>query len=365
MTVRWPSSLLLAFFLGWGITCSAQEPREQRDDTALVRPLAKSPFGHPPFEDRFAVRSPDQTIVFLGGTSTVDRQTHGYLETLLSLSYADRSLRFRNLGWEADTVFRQQRPRFFYTTERFERGVKDQRPLVPADIVFLEFGQIESLDGLQRLDEFQAAYARIIEEVKARTAQVVIVSPAPFLPIGPAAQMAVRRNQVLAAYAQRIRQLAERFDCLLVDQFSEFVSVDATDAQKLSSTGIRWTSYGQWMSALYITRQLSATSRLATGFDVVQQRFDNELAEVIRREVLAKNRLWFQQFRPTNWAFLYGNRQDTESSWDIGKKNRWFPGEVEQLPEMIERAELRIRSLVVGDNSVEAEQAGFRLARHN
>jgi len=343
------------------LPCHAQEPKDLSDDTALVRPLDRSQLDHPPFDGKFVLRSSDQTIVFLGGTSMADRQAHGYLETILALAYSDTSVRFRNLGWEADTVYRQQRPRFFYASERFERGIQDQRDLVPADIVFVEFGQMESLEGLGRLDDFEAAYARILEEVHKRTAQVVILSPAPFLPVGPAAELAERRNEILRHYVERIRTLAIRFDCLLVNQFNEFASTGAEKVPALSTNGIRWTSYGHWRSALHIADQLGATARLPTGFDDAQQRFETDLAETIRREILAKNRFWFQYFRPTNWAFLYGNRQDSESSWDPEKKERWFPEEVQQLPELVHHAELRIRSLVSGDNSIESEQALFRL----
>ena len=96
---------LLWFLISFcGGLSQAQEPRNQDDRLGLLRPLTESAQNHPPFTDSFVVRSKGQMVGFLGGTSMADRQTHGYLETLLSRAYGDKLLRFRNLSWEADTV---------------------------------------------------------------------------------------------------------------------------------------------------------------------------------------------------------------------------------------------------------------------
>ena len=53
-------------------------------------------------------------IVILGGTNAHEMQRHGYLETLLVAGAPDRAARVRNLAWQADTVYRQQRPRAWH-----------------------------------------------------------------------------------------------------------------------------------------------------------------------------------------------------------------------------------------------------------
>ncbi|MCH2401044.1 MAG: hypothetical protein MK364_18145, partial [Pirellulales bacterium] len=122
------------------------------------------------------------------------------------------------------------------------------------------------------------------------------------------------------------------------------------------------TDYGHWQSANLIIKQLGIAVPPASEFDEAKQRFADQQTEAIRYEIVKKNRYWFRYFRPTNWAFLYGNRQHTESSWDPKKENRWFPEEVDQLLKMVERAEVTIHSHVLGDNSAAAELAGFHIA---
>ena len=354
--------LLWFWFAFCGGLSQAQEPRNQDDRLGLLRPLTESARNHPSFKDRFVVRSKGQVVGFLGGTSMADRQTHGYLETLLARAYGDRLLRFRNLSWDADTVYLQQRPRFFYLEEKFELGVQDQRPRVTADIVFVEFGQMESLDGRDRIADFKQTYDRLLAALKLRTQQIVLLSPLPFYRSGPAGNLAQRRNRLLQDYVESIRALADRHNCLFVDQFTEFADLSEKESERSSSNGIRLTDYGHWENAHLIMRQLGIAVPPASEFDESNQRFADQHTEAIRNEIIKKNRYWFRYFRPTNWAFLYGNRQHTESSWDVKKENRWFPEEVGQLLKMVERAEITIHSHVLGDNSVAAELAGFRLA---
>ena len=354
--------LLLLLISSCGGLSQAQEPRNQDDRLGLLRPLTESAHNHPPFTDNFAVRSNGQLVGFIGGTSMAERQTHGYLETLLSRAYGDKLLRFRNLSWEADTVYLQQRPRFFYLEEKFELGVPDQRPRLTADIVFVEFGQMESLEGIDRITDFNQTYDLVLAALKRRTRQIVLLSPLPFYQSGPAANLAERRNQVLADYVESARALAHKHNCLFVDQFTEFAALSRKEAERSSSNGIRLTDYGHRQSAKLIIKQLGIALPPASEFDEAKQRFADQQTETIRNEIVIKNRYWFRYFRPTNWAFLYGNRQHTESSWDPKKENRWFPKEVDQLLKMVERAEMRIHLHVLGDNSVAAELAGFRIA---
>ncbi len=56
--------------------------------------------------------------------------------------------------------------------------------------------------------------------------------------------------------------------------------------------------------------------------------------------------LWRRHWRPTNWAFLYGNRQTQPSSKDHRPgKPRWFPIEVDAIIPRIEAAQARIFEL--------------------
>ena len=68
-----------------------------------------------------------------------------------------------------------------------------------------------------------------------------------------------------------------------------------------------------------------------------------EAAEELRQAIKQKNDLWFRYWRPTNWAFLYGNRQQTASSRDhTNPARRWFPEELQTALPRIEQAEQAI-----------------------
>ncbi len=49
--------------------------------------------------------SKDDVVAFLGGTDMVRAQQSGHLEALLTWSHAKAPPRFRDMAWEADTVF--------------------------------------------------------------------------------------------------------------------------------------------------------------------------------------------------------------------------------------------------------------------
>ena len=59
--------------------------------------------------------------------------------------------------------------------------------------------------------------------------------------------------------------------------------------------------------------------------------------------ILANGKIWQLYRRPTNWAFLYGDRQHVPSSKDHREgEPRWFPREVDAILPMIENAEAKI-----------------------
>jgi hypothetical protein len=68
--------------------------------------------------------------------------------------------------------------------------------------------------------------------------------------------------------------------------------------------------------------------------------------EALRQAVVEKNRLWFDYWRPMNWAFLGGNRTEQPSSRDPNNLEiRIFPAEMEKFVPLIERAEARVDEL--------------------
>ncbi|HTH47328.1 MAG TPA: GDSL-type esterase/lipase family protein [Candidatus Limnocylindria bacterium] len=272
----------------------------------------------------------NDVIAFLGGANVVAGQESGQLETLLTLAHPDHRLRFRSLAWEGDTVFAQPR-------ELNYPSLTNQLAQIGATVIFLQFGQTEALGGEAKRAAFSQAYDRLLSECSHQAARLVVVVPPPFEATGdPLLPDLTRHNEDLAAYAASIRALASKHGATVVDL------VGPGGPGRLTRDGWHLTAGGQERVATAMARQLgvdTAKARNGPGF------------EQVRRVVAAKNRLWFQAARPTNWAFLGGDRTEQPSSHDHrDPKVRWFPAEMEQFGPLIATAESEIHDLALKAN---------------
>ncbi|MDG2124702.1 MAG: DUF1080 domain-containing protein, partial [Verrucomicrobiales bacterium] len=137
-------------------------------------PAASAPAaGTHKFTDGFALEEGD-VVAFLGGSLMVKQIESGAIETYLTHASGKRSVYYRDMSWQADTVYRQQRPRNFGThAEMFDR--------IGATVVVAAFGQMEAMDGVGRLPEFVSAYEKLLDEqVRRRTEKIVLITPFPF-----------------------------------------------------------------------------------------------------------------------------------------------------------------------------------------
>jgi hypothetical protein len=231
----------------------------------------------------------DDVVAFIGGESVVEAAENGFLESILAAKFAGQHIRFRNLGWEGDTVFVQPRDLNF-------PGTLEQLKRIKATVVFAEFGRAEVLADV-KVDAFISAYEKLCDELTKQTPRIVLVTPAPFeKPARAIIPDLSARNEELARFAQATRELAKRrgYSCVSLD---------------------------------------------------VKQPMSPEM-ESLRQAVIAKNRLWFDYWRPMNWAFLGGDRTFTASSRDPNDANiRVFPRELEKFVPLIEKADAKIDEL--------------------
>ncbi len=277
----------------------------------------------PRFAEKFALEEND-VVAFLGGSSMVKQMESGWLESFLTHSAGGRPVSFRDLSWQADTVYHRQRPRNFGTQlSMLER--------VGATVVVAAFGQMEAMDGEGRLAEFISAYeAMLDEDVTPRTEKIVLVTPFPFAKAdNPHLPDLTTHNQALAAYATAIVELADRRGWLTID-------LSRLDTRELTEDGLQLTPEGQQRWAVAATRQL-----LGEPAAVLPPNWD-----AVHREIQRKNVLWRRHWRPTNWAFLYGNRQTQPSSHDHRPGHpRWFPLEIDAILPLINKVEAEILAL--------------------
>jgi len=268
--------------------------------------------------------SDGDVVVFTGGSTMVKQMESGYLETLLTLAAGKQTVTFRDASWQADTVYIRQRPLNFGTHAAMLERVK-------ATIVVAAFGQMEAMDGLSRLPEFVAAYEQILDEIQTRTKRIVLITPWSFTRLRnwPHLPDLSKHNKAITAYADAIRQLAKRRGAICID-LSRF------DASGLTTDGLQLTAAGHKQWADEVARQLS-------GRTAARSRAGQE---PLRQQIQNKNQLWKRHWRPTNWAFVYGDRQTQPSSHDHRPNHpRWFPPELASILPLIEERETRIFAL--------------------
>ncbi len=293
-----------------------------------------------PFRDgRFVLESGD-VVAFLGGADMAAAQHTGHLEALLAVKYRGADARFRNFGWEGDTVFAQPRDAGFPPWQTHLQRAR-------ASVIVLQFGRSEAMGGREALPGFVAAYQKLLDECARQTPRLALVTPPPFEKGGGSLPDLSARNVDLAAHAAAIRDLARQRGLPLVDLFAE-LGGESHREPRLTDNGLQLTPRGHALVARAFARQL--------GFGDLANRagepsenggWSNASFERVRQAVVEKNRLWFNYWRPMNWAFLGGDRTNQPSSRDHRNPTvRWFPEEMEKFVPLIEAKEREIAARV-------------------
>jgi len=287
---------------------------------------------------RFVLKRGD-VVAFVGGADVETAQHTGHLEALLAARYRGLDVHFRNFGWEGDTVHAQPRDVGFPAFHEHLRRAG-------ASVVVLQFGRSEALSGRGGMAAFISDYGRLLDQCARQTPRLVLVTPPPFEQGGGLLPDLSLRNTDLAEYAEAVRTLARQRNLPLVDVFAALGGA-AHREPRLTEDGLQLTSRGQAWVARVCARQLGF-GELAdhAGEPDKNGAWSDTAFERLRQAVVAKNRLWFDYWRPQNWAFLGGDRTAQPSSRDHRNPSiRWFPAEMEKFVPLIEVKERDISEL--------------------
>jgi hypothetical protein len=278
----------------------------------------------------------NEVVAFIGGADVAAAQFSGQLEALLAVKYQGVGVRFRNFGWEGDTVFSQPRDVGF-------PPLKAHLKKAGATLLVFQLGRMESFGGAADLPRFVAAYERMLDECGSPTARSALVTPPPFEKARGHLPDLTPRNADLGAYAQAIREVAKRRELPLVDLFEELRTA-AYSEERLTSDGLQLTPRGEGLVARAFADQAGFGDLAKKAGDLNPDGdWSNPAFEKVRLAAIAKNRLWFEYWRPQNWAFLGGDRTEQPSSRDHRDRNiRWFPAEMEKFIALIEQAEAKM-----------------------
>lgn len=283
--------------------------------------------------DEFQLAKND-VVVFLGGTNMLHLQRAGYLEATLTQAFSEARPTFRDLSWEADTVFRQGtaierwRAKAHFDDDEGLGDLAAQLDRLGATVIIAQFGQLESLAGEVAVDDFRQAYSNLLDILQGESRRVVVLSPTPF---GKTSNVHLpeqsQRNAVLASYVKATQQLATKHEVRFVDLFASGSNGVTTE------DGMHIKQEAQSLIAAAIAEQIGIA--------------DIHAAEKLRLAIVEKHRLWYDYWRPANWKLLFGDdarRQFTRG--DVSFREEW-----KQLKPMIARAEERIWKLANGGDA--------------
>ena len=277
----------------------------------------------------------NDVIALLGGGNAEARMQGAHWETLLAATHPGHRLRLLHFAREGDTVFSQLRDVNYPSPLQQVADAK-------ATICILDFGQGEAYSGLGRLEAFAERLDQWIVDCQALGTRVILVTPVPVTSFsqGQATASVVRIDPPpVEAYAQRIREIAQRRNLPVIDVF------DAARSRKdLSIDGRRLSDSGMARVAALALRPWM-NGNIAPQTDAAG-RFTEPSWEALRQAFVERNTLWKGYTRPTNWAFLAGDRTEQLSSRDHrDPKIRWFPAEMEQFVPLLQAADRKTDTL--------------------
>lgn len=291
------------------------------------------------------LRSND-VIALVGGANIVSAQKYGYFETFLRVGMPQSNLRIRSLAHEGDTAYEQPRD---YNYPTLEKQLEEYH----ATVVLAEFGQMEVFDGTNRISQFTAACDKLLTRLAEGGRRVILISPFPFESHGIFGRVGhlpdlSDRNSELREYVSATKALANRRGIEFIDLFSDWLA--KKPSSELTIDGLHLNATGHCKYDLALARALGANMPSTdVGVDKVAGALSDADWEKIRRLVVEKNRIWFNYYRPMNWAFLNGDRTDQPSSHDpFNPRIRWFPDEMRKFEPLLDKAETEITTLVSG-----------------
>jgi hypothetical protein len=302
------------------------------DAAGSGKPVAKHP--ELPADGPRFVPQQDETIALIGGTEAVALAESGDLEARMMLQFPDTRFHFRNLAWEGDTVLRQDRPMNFGDLDQQLRRVN-------ASTVLVMFGRQECLDcavgdvdRAASLAQFKASFRGLLDTVKKVTPNIVVIGAPPFESKEEPLPNLAKQNELLQQF-NSIMESVSRDEKALFAPVRSYGSYPpyTDDSNHLTSNGCDWVMASVWHD-------------LNWG-RVLDYHSDVEIWTGYTAALRAKNRLWHDYWRPSNWAFLHGDRTQQPSSRDpVNPQLRFFPAEQEKYLPLIKDAEEKVYKLV-------------------
>ncbi|MFM7100102.1 MAG: GDSL-type esterase/lipase family protein, partial [Verrucomicrobiota bacterium] len=260
-------------------------------------------------------------ILFMGDTFLEREGVYGHLETRLTFLHGDRTLKFRNLSWAADTPLGKSRASFDWNKSEQDwlRRVKEQVALVKPTVAFLSYGMTAALEGgASGTAAYQAQLGTLMDaitEVSGQPVRFVLLGPLGCEAIpGLPAEVVRRNNELLQQYSTATWELAQRRGAAFVEMFRANTGKRPQDPQ-WTEDGLHLNHQGYYMVAYHVQQGLGL---------VTLPHYPVDPYETLRRAIARKNEFFFHRWRPANWTYLFGFRKH-EQGQNAGEIPRFDP----------------------------------------
>jgi lysophospholipase L1-like esterase len=276
----------------------------------------------------FEFKEGDQ-VVLIGSTVLEREQRHAALEPRLALALGEKAVTVRNLAWSGDTVFGHARSYFGPPEEGLQRLSAHLEMLKPT-VVVLCYGSELAFEGLGGLPEFLTGYRKLLDLIRAKSpgVRVVLLTPPPLESLLPPMPDLTQGNRNLSSLRDALQKFALAQNAFFVDWFEGMGGLPKAGpvSKPLTENGVHYTAEGY----------VKLAEALLVGLGLKVPAVSPPELEALRHEVLRKDELFFNRWRPQNETYLFGFRKHEQ-----GQNAKEIP----MFDPLIKAADQRIQEL--------------------
>lgn len=271
-------------------------------------------------------------LVLIGNTVIEREQRYATFEPRLALALGETKVTIRNLAWSGDTVYGHARSYFGPPEEGLERMAKHLELLKPT-VVLLCYGSEMAFEGLSDLPRFLTGYRNLLALIRKQApgVRIIIATPPPLENLPPPMPDQTDANKNLSSFRDALRKFAGSQNTYFVDWFELMGGVPkpGQTAKPLTENGVHYTREGY--------QKLS--TKLVQGLGLTPPQISEAELTSIQKEVLKKDELFFNRWRPQNETYLFGFRKHEQ-----GQNAKEIP----MFDPLIDQADAKIQELKAG-----------------
>jgi hypothetical protein len=194
-------------------------------------------------------------VVFVGNTFFERDLKYNHLETALTARWPDRTVTFRNLGWDGDTVWGDARAEFGSPADGFNSLSKHVADLKPT-VIFVAYGMSESYAGAGGVEPFIQQLDKMLDMLSRTQARIILLSPVRHEDLGRPLPDPAEHNRNLRLYVDAIAKVAGRRSYDFVNLFD----LTGPKEHPLTQNGIHLNDRGYRAATWTIERALGLPS---------------------------------------------------------------------------------------------------------